>query len=91
MAEGPPRTDAGLTIGQLARRFGLSRSALLHYDRVGLLRPEQRTGNSYRRYGPASVERLTRIVELRSAGMPLTRLRMPWSAQKGLLRCLSSR
>ena len=26
MAEGPPRTDAGLTIGQLARRFGLDYS-----------------------------------------------------------------
>jgi len=88
MAEGPPRTDAGLTIGQLARRFGLSRSALLHYDRVGLLRPEQRTGNSYRRYGPASVERLTRIVELRSAGMPLHAIADAVVGTRGLVALL---
>lgn len=88
MAEGPPRTDAGLTIGQLARRFGLSRSALLHYDRVGLLRAEQRTGNGYRRYGPASVERLTRIVELRSAGMPLHAIADAMVGTEGLVALL---
>ena len=28
-----------LTVGVLARRFGLARSTLLYYDRSGLLRP----------------------------------------------------
>ncbi len=29
----------GITVGQLARRSGLSRATLLYYDRLGLLRP----------------------------------------------------
>lgn len=59
------------TVGRLAARFGLSRSALLHYDAVGLLRPLPRADGEYRRYGPREVERLERICTLRRAGMGL--------------------
>ena len=60
-----------LTITALGRRFGLSRSTLLYYDKLGLLRPSARTPAGYRLYSVADIDRLKRIVELRAAGMPL--------------------
>lgn len=60
-----------LTITALGRRFGLSRSTLLYYDRIGLLSPQARTNAGYRLYATADIERLKRIMALRAAGMPL--------------------
>lgn len=63
------------TISRLARRFGLSRSTLLHYDRIGLLRAPARSGAGYRRYGAEAARRLERICLYRSAGVPLAEIR----------------
>ncbi len=60
-----------LTISRLARQFGLARSTLLYYDRIGLLRASEHSRAGYRLYDARTVERLKRIVELRSAGMAL--------------------
>jgi DNA-binding transcriptional MerR regulator len=60
-----------LTIGRLAKRFGLSRSALLYYDRIGLLSPTGRTESNYRVYSDSDVDRLMRIDTFRQAGVPL--------------------
>jgi MerR family transcriptional regulator, thiopeptide resistance regulator len=55
------------TVGQLARLAGVTVRTLHHYDRIGLLEPEERSGSgSYRRYGPGAVERLHRILSYRS-------------------------
>jgi DNA-binding transcriptional MerR regulator len=59
------------TIGQLGRRFGLSRSTLLHYDAIGLLQPSGRSGANYRLYTEADAERLDRITAFREAGLAL--------------------
>jgi len=59
------------TIGQLGKRFGISRSTLLHYDRIGLLRPSGRSSANYRLYIQADAERLDRIVGFREAGLSL--------------------
>jgi DNA-binding transcriptional MerR regulator len=64
--------SAAITISKLARKFGLSRSTLLYYDRIGLLRTSRISPAGYRLYGQESVNRLSRIVELRAAGLPLT-------------------
>ena len=64
-----------LTISALARRFGLSRSALLHYDRIGLLSPSGRTAAGYRSYSEADAERLQAIQSFRQAGVPLAGIR----------------
>lgn len=61
----------GLTIGQLGRQTGLSRSTLLYYHRLGLLRPVNRTGGNYRLYSPADAERLKQICFYRKMGIPL--------------------
>jgi DNA-binding transcriptional MerR regulator len=59
------------TIGQLAKRFRLSRSTLLYYDAKDLLRPSLRNGANYRLYSEADAERLDRITEFREAGLSL--------------------
>lgn len=59
------------TVGRLARRFGLSRSTLLYYDSIGLLRPSQHAKGDYRQYSEADAERLRSICTFREAGLSL--------------------
>jgi MerR family transcriptional regulator, thiopeptide resistance regulator len=59
------------TISALAKRSGLSRSALLYYDRLGLLKPSGRTRKGYRLYSSAEADRLEQICLFRSLGIPL--------------------
>jgi MerR family transcriptional regulator, thiopeptide resistance regulator len=60
------------TVGQLAALAGVTVRTLHHYDRIGLLEPEERSGSaSYRRYGSGSVERLHRILSYRELGLSL--------------------
>ncbi len=62
-------------ITQLARSFGLSRSTLLYYDRIGLLSPSGRSEAGYRQYSPADRARLESICSLRRAGMDIEGIR----------------
>ena len=59
------------SISKIARACGLSRSTLLYYDRVGLLRPAGRTGSGYRYYTERDHRRLERIRHFREAGLTL--------------------
>lgn len=59
------------TVGELARRAGLTVRTLHHYEALGLLRPSGRSEAGYRRYGEADVLRLHRVLALRDAGVPL--------------------
>lgn len=59
------------TISQLAREFGLSRSALLYYDRIGLLKASSRSAAGYRIYKGADHTRLAQICMFRDAGLSL--------------------
>lgn len=59
------------TVGELARRSGVTVRTLHHYDAIGLLRPGGRSESGYRHYGPADVERLYRIRSLRQLGLSL--------------------
>ena len=63
-----------LTIGKLAKQFGLSRSTLLYYDRQGLLSPSGRTQGNYRTYSDEDVRRLQAILRYRDAGVPLAEI-----------------
>ena len=62
-------------ISKLARAFGLSRSTLLYYDRIGLLKPSGRTGSGYRRYSDKDFRRLERISRFHEAGLTLNEIR----------------
>lgn len=41
-----------LTSGKFAKLCRTTRETVLHYDRIGLLKPRRVSGNGYRRYGP---------------------------------------
>jgi DNA-binding transcriptional MerR regulator len=64
-----------LTISALARASGLSRSTLLYYDRLGLLRPHHRSAANYRMYGTQDVQRLEQICLYRQMGIRLEEIR----------------
>jgi DNA-binding transcriptional MerR regulator len=63
------------SISTLARACGLSRSTLLYYDRLGLLKPAGRTGSGYRYYTDAEQRRLECIGQYRQAGLTLKEIR----------------
>lgn len=60
-----------LTVGELAKRCGLTIRTLHHYDSIGLLKPSLRSDAGYRLYDRANVERLHRIQALRQLGLSL--------------------
>ena len=64
-----------VTIGQLARQAGLSRTTLLSYERLGLLQADARSAAGYRLYGPASLRQVEAIKAYRATGMPLEQVR----------------
>ncbi len=70
------------TISQLARMFHLSRSTILYYDSIGLLKPDERTNKNYRLYQPRSVKKLEMICELRNTGLSLKSIKQIISNRK---------
>ncbi|NHN56095.1 MerR family transcriptional regulator [Calidifontibacter sp. DB0510] len=65
-----------LSIGELARRSGLTVSALRFYDREGVLEPafvDPSTG--YRRYAAAQIRVATVVASLRRIALPLSEIR----------------
>ncbi len=60
-----------LTVSQLGRKYNLSRTTILYYEREGLLSPDHRSDSGYRLYGKAAEEKLEAIVGYRSYGMPV--------------------
>ncbi|EWS81279.1 serine/threonine protein phosphatase [Brachybacterium phenoliresistens] len=70
-----PSTEL-LSIGELARRSGLTPKALRLYDEAGLLVPDRVDPfTGYRSYHPEQVSRARRIAALRGIGMGLARIR----------------
>ena len=67
----PKSIARSLTLGRLARRAGLARASLLHYESLGLLKPQGRSAAGYRLYGEAELERLQSIRRFRDAGLSL--------------------
>jgi DNA-binding transcriptional MerR regulator len=63
------------TIGQIARRTGVSAKTIRYYDKVGLLEPSGATPGGYRLYRAEDVERLELILTLRHVGYSLREIR----------------
>jgi DNA-binding transcriptional MerR regulator len=59
------------TAGQLAKRCGLSRTALLYYESIGLMKAAGRSSNNYRRYSEKDRQRLEQICRYRESGLSL--------------------
>jgi len=60
-----------LTIGQVARKYSISRSTLIYYDRIGVLSPSGRSDSNYRLYSERDLKTMDRIMLFRSAGLSL--------------------
>ena len=64
-----------LRVGQLAKRTGLTVRTLHHYDELGIVSPQRRSGAGYRLYGEDDVARLLQVVLLRRLGLSLAEVR----------------
>ncbi len=64
-----------MTVTTIGRAAGVSRSTVLYYESLGLLRPSRRTDSNYRVYGERDLNRLRQIVGYRAAGLTLDDIR----------------
>ena len=62
-------------IRQLAAKFNLTRTSLLHYDAIGILSPSARTEAGYRLYSDEDEKRLQKILLYRSMGISLENIK----------------
>ncbi|WP_438729018.1 MerR family transcriptional regulator [Parasphingorhabdus sp. DH2-15] len=67
-------TNAPIDMRELVRRTGLTSRALRFYEARGLIAP-LRTYKGKRLFGPAELERVHRIVVLKSAGLSLSQMK----------------
>ncbi len=72
-------------IRQLAAKYDLTRTALLHYDAIGLLSPSARTEAGYRLYSEEDEKRLQSILLFRSMGIPLENIKQLLETDKSRL------
>jgi DNA-binding transcriptional MerR regulator len=63
------------TVSGLAQRCGLSRTTILYYESLGLLKPASRSPGNYRQYGEREFERLREICAYRHVGLSLADIR----------------
>jgi len=63
--------DEDYTVGELARRSGVTVRALHHYEKLGLLRASGRSDAGYRHYAAADVQTLHRILAYQQMGLAL--------------------
>lgn len=68
--------DGLLSVGQFARRAGLTPKAVRHYDRIGLLHPARVDTAGYRWYAPTQLDVARRIALLRSVDLPIEDVRL---------------
>ena len=64
-----------LTITKLARACGLSRTTVLYYESLGLLKAARRSSGDYRIYTDADMARLRQVCVYRGAGLKLGDIR----------------
>jgi len=63
-----------LSVSELAKRCGLTRTSVLYYEKAGLLIPRTRSSNGYRWYGEEEVEQLKNILAYRSFGVSVAEI-----------------
>jgi MerR family transcriptional regulator, thiopeptide resistance regulator len=64
-----------MTVTQLARACGLSRSTVLYYESLGLIQPSGRSPGNYRVYNNRDLLRLRQVCLYRDAGLKLADIR----------------
>jgi len=71
------------TIGHVSKKYSLSRSTLIYYDKIGVLSPSGRSESNYRLYSDTDLEKMKRIQLFRSAGLSLEAIRSLLDAEGG--------
>lgn len=69
-------THGFISIGEMARRAGVSVRTLRHYDAIGLLEPSSVTQAGYRLYDQAALARLEQILYFRELGFALEEIKV---------------
>lgn len=64
-----------LKIGEFSKRSGVTVKTLLHYDKIGLLKPSQKTDAGYRVYCDEDFLKLQQIVTLKFIGLSLDEIK----------------
>ena len=59
------------SVSEMAAMFGLSRQALIYYDKIGLFSPAERSDAGYRLYLPTQIPTLRLICTMRDLGLSL--------------------
>ncbi len=60
-----------MQIGELAGALGVSADTLRFYEKSGVLPQPPRGANGYRDYGPAEIDRIRLLIDLRRLDLPL--------------------
>lgn len=64
-----------LKIGEFAKRSGVTIKTLLHYDKIGLLKPSDKTQSGYRLYCEDDFLKLQQITTLKFIGLSLSEIK----------------
>lgn len=65
-----------LTISEMAKVHKISRQTLIHYDKIGLFKPEVTNKNGYRYYNLSQIPILREITFLRTLNIPLEDIKL---------------
>ena len=71
----PAYKDGLMTVGELARRVGVTVRTIQYYDQKGLLHPSSKSEQNQRLYSTDDEERLYRILALKFLGFSLTQIK----------------
>lgn len=63
-----------MKIGEFAKKSGVTVKTLLHYDKIGLLKPSEKTEAGYRIYCEDDLLKLQQITTLKFIGLPLNEI-----------------
>ncbi|WP_461615036.1 MerR family transcriptional regulator [Clostridium sp. Marseille-QA1073] len=63
-----------MKIGEFAKRAGVTVKTLLHYEKIGLLKPSYKTSSGYRVYCEEDFLRLQQIITLKFIGLSLNEI-----------------
>ena len=75
-------------IRDVSKLVGLSRSTLLYYERIGLIKPGKNSQNDYRIFLKEDVERLKKVCTYRDMGVPLAEIKTILDKDDSDIKCV---
>ncbi|RMF45297.1 MAG: heavy metal-responsive transcriptional regulator [Planctomycetota bacterium] len=78
-----PRERREYTISQLARAAGVPTTTVRYYERIGVVRPEDRSAGNYRLYSDESLRKLQFIRAAQAIGFTLDDIKKLLAAEDG--------